>query len=143
MKFNPCFIRVLFTVSFLCAGLFAHAKSAKIDQLLAKQNAKAEKPIKNAEVIDDLTFLRRVSVDVIGRIPTYEEVKQFLLKQASQYPGQEKEYIEFVMKNDQAKEQAKSPIFEEKVINFILALTNISTKNVSVDKLKKSLEALE
>ena len=74
---------------------------------------------------------------------TDEEVKQFLLNQASQYPGQEKEYIEFVMKNDQAKEQAKSPIFEEKVINFILALTNISTKNVSVDKLKKSLEALE
>ena len=38
---------------------------------------------------------------------------------------------------------SQSPIFEEKVINFILALTNISTKNVSVDKLKKSLEALE
>ena len=47
------------------------------------------------------------------------------------------------MKNDQAKEHGKSRIFEEKVINFILALTNISTKNVSVDKLKKSLEALE
>ena len=77
MKFNPYFIRVLSAVSFLCAGLFAHAKSAKIDQLLAQQNAKAEKPVKKAEVIDDLTFLRRVSVDVIGRIPTYEEVKQF------------------------------------------------------------------
>ena len=38
------------------------------------------------------------------------------------------------MKNDQAGQTNLN--FEEKVINFILALTNISTKNVSVDSLK-------
>ena len=49
-----------------------------------------------------------------------EELNQFIVRQASQYPGKEKEYLEFISKNPQAKEQAKSPIFEEKVINFIL-----------------------
>ena len=42
----------------------------KVDALLAQQNAKAEQPIAVAKGIDDLTFLRRASVDVIGRIPT-------------------------------------------------------------------------
>ena len=52
-------------------------------------------------------------------IVSEEEVNQFVISQASQYPGQEKEYMEFVSKNQQAKEQVKAPIFEEKVINFI------------------------
>ena len=77
MRFKPYFLRVCFATFFLCVGLFADVKSARIDQLLAKQNAKAENPIKKTKGIDDLTFLRRVSVDVIGRIPSYEEVKQF------------------------------------------------------------------
>ena len=77
MRFKPYFLRVLFAALFLCIGFFVHAKSAKVDRLIAKQNAMAKKSIKKTEGIDDLTFLRRVSVDVIGRIPTYEEVKQF------------------------------------------------------------------
>ena len=72
-----------------------------------------------------------------------EEINQFVVNQASQYPGQEKEYMEFISKNQQAKEQIKSPIFEEKVVNFILGLANISTKAISVDKLKDALSELE
>ena len=77
MRSKPFFLRFFFLAVFLYSGFFTHAKSSKIDQLLAKQNAKAQDPIIKANGIDDLTFLRRVSVDVIGRIPTYEEVKQF------------------------------------------------------------------
>lgn len=47
--------------------------SAKVDALLTNQNAKAEQPVAVAEGIDDLTFLRRASVDVIGRIPMAAE----------------------------------------------------------------------
>ena len=72
-----CLWGFFFLAVFLCSGFFAHAKSSKIDQLLAKQNAKAQGPIIKANGIDDLTFLRRATVDVIGRIPTHEEVKQF------------------------------------------------------------------
>ena len=72
-----------------------------------------------------------------------EEINQFVLSQASQYPGQEKEYMEFISKNQQAKEQVKAPIFEEKVINFILGLANVSTKVISVAKLKDALSELE
>ncbi|MFL2806502.1 MAG: trigger factor [Paracoccaceae bacterium] len=76
-------------------------------------------------------------------IVSEEEINQFVVSQASQYPGQEKEYMEFISKNRQAKEQVKAPIFEEKVINFILGLANVSTKAISVDKLKDALSELE
>ncbi|PQM67185.1 MAG: trigger factor, partial [Rhodobacteraceae bacterium] len=76
-------------------------------------------------------------------IVSEEEINKFIISQASKYPGQEKEYMEFVSKNQQAKEQVKAPIFEEKVINFILGLANVSTKSISVDKLKDALSELE
>ena len=72
-----------------------------------------------------------------------EELNQFIMRQASQYPGREKEYLDFVSKNPQAKEQAKSPIFEEKVINFIIGSADVSSKAITVEKLKKELEELE
>ncbi|MEY5013781.1 MAG: hypothetical protein RIS92_139 [Verrucomicrobiota bacterium] len=52
--------------------------AATIDSILAKENAalKEGKP-QTANPIDDLAFLRRASVDLIARIPTAEEIRQF------------------------------------------------------------------
>lgn len=53
------------------------AAPAKVDQLVSQKNAEAKKPLKRAGQIDDFTFLRRATVDVIGRIPTSAEVARF------------------------------------------------------------------
>ena len=37
----------------------------------------------------------------------------------------------------------KAPVFEEKVVDFILELTKISEKTVSRDDLKKAVDKLE
>ena len=42
--------------------------------------------------------------------------------QARQYPGQERQFLEFVQKNPQALQQIRAPLFEEKVVDFILEL---------------------
>ncbi len=55
--------------------LQAETASEKLDQLLNKENAGEE--LKPAPLIEDLAFLRKVSVDLIGRIPTMAEVRQF------------------------------------------------------------------
>jgi len=47
-----------------------------IDRLLAGYLAKQK--IKSAAVVDDRTFLRRVSLDVIGLLPTAKQVEQFI-----------------------------------------------------------------
>ncbi len=52
--------------------------SSTVDAIIAKQNAalKEGKPLV-AKPIDDLTFLRRATIDLIARIPTADEVRQF------------------------------------------------------------------
>jgi len=48
------------------------------DQILVKENAVAKGPqAPMAAVIDDLSFLRRATVDLIGRIPTAKEIEDF------------------------------------------------------------------
>ena len=58
----------------LC-NLSAESASETLDKLLAKENA--GETLKHAPLIEDFAFLRKVSVDLIGRIPTMDEIKDF------------------------------------------------------------------
>lgn len=57
-------------------GLPAKEAAAIIDSALSDAN-KENDAIVHARQIDDLTFMRRVSVDLIGRIPTYTEIREY------------------------------------------------------------------
>lgn len=64
-------------VGLLALGFVGNASAAesKLDQLLNQENS--EKNVVTAPVVDDLTFMRRLMVDMIGRIPTIEEIEQY------------------------------------------------------------------
>ena len=64
-----------------------------------------------------------------------DDVKQAMIEQAKQYPGQEQQILEMYQKNPQAIAQLRAPIFEEKVIDFIAAMANVSEKTVSSEEL--------
>ena len=72
-----------------------------------------------------------------------QELQNSLMQKAQEYPGQEKAFFEFMQKNPQAQEQLRAPLFEDKVIDFILELASVSEKVVSKDELKKAVEKLE
>jgi len=65
------------------------------------------------------------------------------MQKAQQYPGQEKAFFEYIQKNPQAKEQLKAPLFEDKVIDYILELSTVTEKKVSKEELKKAVEKIE
>ncbi len=65
------------------------------------------------------------------------------MNQARQYPGQERQFFEFIQQNEQMQQQLRAPIFEDKVVDFIFELAEISEKEVSKDDLQKAVEALE
>ena len=71
------------------------------------------------------------------------ELQRALFAQARQYPGQERQFLEFVQKNPSALQQIRAPLFEDKVVDFILELAQITEKPVSKDELQKAIEALE
>ncbi|WP_417588250.1 trigger factor [Pararhodobacter oceanensis] len=74
---------------------------------------------------------------------TDAEMSQAVMSQARQYPGQEREFFEFVQKNPQMQQQLRAPLFEDKVVDLILTQANVSEKEVSKDDLKAALDALE
>ncbi|QFT80549.1 Trigger factor [Roseovarius sp. THAF27] len=74
---------------------------------------------------------------------TDQEMTQAVMEQARQYPGQEREFFEFVQKNPQMRQQLRAPIFEDKVIDHIASEAEITEKEVSKDELEKEVEKLE
>ncbi|MDZ4094969.1 MAG: trigger factor [Paracoccaceae bacterium] len=71
------------------------------------------------------------------------EMTQAVLAQARQYPGQERQFFEFVQKNPQMQQQLRAPIFEDKVVDFIVAGAVVTDKEIDKDALQKAIEALD
>ncbi len=74
---------------------------------------------------------------------TDQEMGQAIMAQARNYPGQERQFFEFVRQNRQALEQIRAPLFEDKVVDNILAEAKVTEVPVSKDEFEKELEALD
>ena len=71
------------------------------------------------------------------------EMTQAIMAQSRQYPGQEKEFFEFIQKNQQMQQQLRAPIFEDKVVDHIFEQAAVSDKKVGKTELQKAVEALD
>ena len=63
------------------------------------------------------------------------EVTQALVERVRGFPGQEKMVWEYYQKNPQALAEIRAPIFEEKVVDHILASAKVNERKVSKDEL--------
>ena len=71
------------------------------------------------------------------------EMTQAIMNQARQYPGQEKQFFEFVQQNAQFRQQLQAPMFEDKVVDHIFEAATVTEKEVSKDDLQAAVEKLE
>ncbi|WP_156851292.1 trigger factor [Bartonella refiksaydamii] len=69
-----------------------------------------------------------------------DELKAAVFDQVRQYPGQEKEIMDFFRKTPEAVANLRAPIFEEKVIDHLLAKIKITDKEVTVEELMKEYD---
>jgi trigger factor len=74
---------------------------------------------------------------------TDAEMTQAVMAQARQYPGQERAFFEFVQKNPQMQQQLRAPIFEDKVVDHIVAGAKVTEKAATKEDLQKAVEALD
>jgi trigger factor len=72
---------------------------------------------------------------------TDEELSRAVMERARQMPGQEQRVWEFYRNNPDALASLRAPIFEDKVIDYILELAKITDKTVSREELYKEDEA--
>lgn len=66
---------------------------------------------------------------------TDEEMQRSLFAQLQQFPGQEKEILEFFRKTPGAAASLRAPIFEEKVIDKLLSEVSVTDKTVTKEEL--------
>ncbi|MDF1801546.1 trigger factor [Thalassovita sp.] len=74
---------------------------------------------------------------------TDAEMTQAIMNQARQYPGQERQFFEFIQQNQQMQQQMRAPIFEDKVVDHVVDQAKVTEKEVSKEDLQKAVEALD
>lgn len=103
-------------------------KDKSEDQLKEEYMAIAERRVRLGLVLAKIGQGANVQV-------TQEEVSRAIGQEAQKYPGQEKQVVEFFQKNPSAVAQIRAPIYEEKVVDYILELADVSEKKVSREAL--------
>ena len=64
-----------------------------------------------------------------------EDTKRAIFEQAKNYPGQEKQVVEYYQKNPEATQQLAGPLFEDKVIDYIVELAKVTDFETNIDAL--------
>lgn len=68
---------------------------------------------------------------------TRDELYKAIHAEARKYPGQESKVLEFYSKNPQVIESFRAPIYEEKVMDYIVTQAKVTDKVVSLEDLTK------
>ena len=66
---------------------------------------------------------------------TANEVNEAITQRARQYPGQEQQVFQYYASNQQAQAEIRAPLFEDKVVDFIGELAQVTEKQVAKDVL--------
>ncbi len=66
-----------------------------------------------------------------------QELSQGIMQYSSQYPGQEKQIMEYLKKNPTSVESIRGPILEQKIIDSISSMANLSKKSINDEQYKK------
>lgn len=72
---------------------------------------------------------------------TQAEMNRLIAQEAQRYPGQQQQVVKFFTENAMAAAQLRAPLYEEKVVDFILEKAELIEKTVSREELTQALEA--
>lgn len=100
------------------------------DTLKAEYRTLAERRVRLGLLLADVGQKNAVTV-------TQEDVNKALLTEARRYPGQEHLVFQYYKNNPEAMNSLRAPIFEDKVIDHVLAQAKIEDKEISLDDLRK------
>jgi trigger factor len=65
------------------------------------------------------------------------ELNAAVMEQARRFPGQEQQVFEYFKNNPQAIEQLRAPVYEDKVVDFVLQLASVTEKPMTPEELMK------
>lgn len=98
------------------------------ETLRAEYRAIAERRVRLGLLLSEIGRANNVQV-------TQQELNNALRAEVSRYPGQEAQVLEFFKKNPGAFEQLRGPIFEDKVVDHILGVAQVTERKVTREEL--------
>lgn len=93
----------------------------------------AERRVRLGLLLSEVGRLNQIEVN-------QDEVNKALFMEAQRHPGQEKQVVDYYRANPQAQAQLRAPIFEDKVIDFIIDLAKVTEREVTPDQLREEEE---
>jgi len=109
-------------------------RGKSIEEVKAEFRPIAERRVRLGLVLSEIGRLNNLQVG-------QEEINRAIVEQARRYPGQERKVVEFYRNTPEALAQLRGPLFEEKVVDFIIELAKTADKTVSVAELTRPAEA--
>lgn len=108
-------------------------KDKSEDDLKEEYGKIAERRVRLGLVLAEIGRVADVKIDE-------QEVQQALIREARNFPGQERQVIEFFQKDPNAMAQLRAPIYEDKVVDHILETAKVKEETVSKEDLLKEDE---
>jgi len=100
------------------------------DELRESYKEIAERRVRLGVLLSEVGRLNNIEV-------TQEEINRAIVQEAQQGRGNHREILEYFQNNPEAQAQLRAPLFEDKVIDFILELASITDRETTVDELVK------
>jgi trigger factor len=104
------------------------------DELRTEYRAIAERRVRLGLLLSDVGQKNAITV-------APEDFSKAVMEEARRYPGQESAVVNHYQRNPQALESLRAPLFEEKVVDFIIAKAKVADNAVSAEDLQKDSEA--
>ncbi len=101
------------------------------DEELKKRYKKiALRRVKLAVLMQHIASINKITV-------TEKELTEGMINYASQYPGQEKQIIDYFKKNPTSIETIRGPIFEQKIVDSIISKVKLKNEKIDIKKFEK------
>ena len=95
----------------------------------------AENRIKLGIILNEIGQVNKIQV-------SQEEMQQALYQYAGNFPGQEQEVVEHFKKNPDAAMQIQAPLYENKVVDFVLSKVKLKNNELDLDSFIKVYNGL-
>ena len=103
-------------------------KSKSEDELFSEYKDIAVRRVKLGLVLSEIGKEAKVNIEP-------DDINKAIMNEARKYPGQEKAVFDYYLKNKNAVEALKAPVFEEKIIDYIISKAKVADKIISVEEL--------
>jgi trigger factor len=94
------------------------------DELKTEFRGIAERRVRLGLLLSEVGRVNNIEV-------TQDEVNRALIEEARRYPGQERKVVDFYRNHPEALAQLRAPLFEDKVVDFIIEMAKVTDKPIT------------